>query len=172
MGKIITQTPRLIIREFEIADTQAVFAFNSDPSVTRYTGDAGMVKTPEDAANVIENIWLAEYAKYGYGRWALVLKETEEVIGFCGFKYETRIMATDIGYRLLPRHWGRGYATEAMRACLQYARTHMALDQVVGDAVVENTASINVLLKLGLEYQAQYQEDGVTLNRYHMRLKA
>lgn len=171
MGKIITETARLIIREFDLGDVQDVFEFSANEEVTRYTGDAGAVKTLEDAKGIITDIWLKEYKEHGYARWAVVLKETNKVIGFCGFKCETRFEGTDIGYRFPPEYWGKGYATEANQACLDYAKEHMELDQIFGDAVDENLGSINVLKKLGFKYKEEYQELGFNVHRYELFLK-
>lgn len=171
MSKIITETQRLIIREFNLKDAQAVYLFNAPEEVNRFTGDAGMCNSIEDAEKIIRNIWLKEYQQFGYGRWAVVLKESDEVIGFCGFKNDSRIKAVDIGYRFHPEYWGKGYATESNLACIEYARQHMNLNHVLGDAVAENLGSINVLLKLGMSYISQYQEDEFTVNRYEIYLK-
>lgn len=171
MSKIITETQRLIIREFNLKDAQAVYLFNAPEEVNRFTGDAGMCNSIEDAEKIIRNIWLKEYQQFGYGRWAVVLKESDEVIGFCGFKNDSRIKAVDIGYRFHPEYWGKGYATESNLACIEYARQHMNLNHVLGDAVAENLGSINVLLKLGMSYISQYQEDEFTVNRYEINLK-
>lgn len=171
MSKILTETQRLIIREFNLDDATAVYHFNAPEEVNRFTGDAGMCNSIEDAENIIRDIWLKEYKQFGYGRWAVVLKKTNEVIGFCGFKNESRIKAVDIGYRFHPVHWGQGYATESNLACIEYAKQHLDLDQVLGDAVAENLDSINVLLKLGMSYSSQYQEGEFTVNRYQISLK-
>lgn len=171
MSKIITETQRLIIREFNLDDAQAVYHFNAPKEVNRFTGDAGMCESKADAENIIRDIWLAEYKKFGFGRWAVVLKETNAVIGFCGFKNDSKIKAVDIGYRFHPEYWGKGYATESNLACIEYAKQHMELDQVLGDAVDENQGSINVLTKLGMRYASQYQEDEFTLHRYEIFLK-
>ncbi|WP_299495046.1 GNAT family N-acetyltransferase [uncultured Shewanella sp.] len=168
---IITQTTRLIIREFTLDDVQAVYDFNAPKEVNLYTGDAGMCESLEDAKNIITNIWLKEYQTIGFGRWAVVLKETGKVIGFCGFKNETRINEVDIGYRLHPDFWGKGLATEANKACIEYAKAHMTLDYVVGDVVADNTASINILRKLGMHFIEIYQENDWLLHRYGMNLK-
>ncbi|MGB0893374.1 MAG: GNAT family N-acetyltransferase [Parashewanella sp.] len=171
MTKIITETPRLIIREFNLGDIDDVFNFNTNAEVTRYTGDAGMVTNRAEAEQVIKNVWLTEYKKYGYARWATQCKATGKVIGFCGFKFETHpsVQAIDMGYRFLPEYWGKGLATEAGLACIEYAKKHLAFDVVLADAVVENIGSNKVLEKLGFEYQSQYQEDGFTLNRYALQ---
>jgi ribosomal-protein-alanine N-acetyltransferase len=167
---VITETPRLIIRKFTLDDAPAVLHFNTPEQVSFYTGDAGMCTTLTDAENIIANIWLVEYQQYGFGRWAVVFKETNTVIGFCGFKNETRINAVDIGYRLHPDYWGIGLATEANLACIAYAKEHMSLDLVYADVVDANNASINVTTKLGMTFHSQFQRDEFTFNRYVMLL--
>jgi [ribosomal protein S5]-alanine N-acetyltransferase len=168
--KIITETERLIIREFNLDDAEAVLHFNT-LEVNRFTGDAGMCDSLDDAKKIITNIWLKEYKEIGFGRWAIVLKETNQVIGFCGFKLEARNKEVDIGYRMHQALWGKGYATEANLACIEYAKQHMNLNYIVGDVVHENSASINVLKKLGLTYHSQYQDMGFNIERYEMFLK-
>ncbi|QQX80550.1 GNAT family N-acetyltransferase [Shewanella sp. KX20019] len=170
--KIITETARLIIREFNRDDAQAVYHFNAPEAVNRYTGDAGMCESVADAAGIIENIWLKEYAEFGFARWAVVLKETGSVIGFCGFKNESRINAVDIGYRFHPDYWGKGFATESNRACIEYARAHMDLDTIYGEVMPENTDSSQVLKKLGMRFVKQYQDGGYTIDSYAIHLKS
>ncbi|MCK8046069.1 GNAT family N-acetyltransferase [Shewanella sp. 1CM18E] len=172
MSKIITETPRLIIREFNLDDVQAVYDFNADERVNLYTGDAGVVKSLADAERIIRDIWLNEYLQFGYARWAVVLKETNCVIGFCGFKNDYRIDETDIGYRFAPEYWGQGFATEANQACIEYAKAHMDLDYIVGDVVDRNHASINVLKKLGMTFNKKFQNLGFMIQRYDMYLKS
>ena len=170
--KIITQTPRLIIREFNLDDAQAVYDFNAPEVVNLYTGDAGRCESIEDAKNIITEIWLKEYQTIGFGRWAVVLKETGHIIGFCGFKQDSLINEVDIGYRFHPDYWGKSIATEANLACIEYAKKHMALDYVVGDAMRDNQASINVLRKLGMTFVKQVHIDDWLLDRYAISLKS
>ena len=169
--KIIIETERLIIREFNLDDTQAVLHFNTPEEVNRFTGDAGMCESLSDAESIITDIWLKEYQQHGFARWAIVLKETDTPIGFCGFKKETRFNSVDIGYRLHPDYWGLGYATEANIACIEYAKKNMDLNHVLGDVVHENSASANVLKKLGMCFQSQYQEMGFDVDRYEIFLR-
>ncbi|QLE87112.1 GNAT family N-acetyltransferase [Shewanella sp. Scap07] len=170
--KIITETPRLIIRQFIMDDAQAVLYFNAPEEVNRYTGDAGLCNSLEDAEGIINNVWLKEYAQYGFARWAVVEKASGKVIGFCGFKFETRINAVDIGYRFHPDYWGKGYATEANQACIDYARAHLDIDQVFGEVLPDNHASAHVLKKLGMQFIRQYQDEGYTIDSYAMNIKA
>jgi ribosomal-protein-alanine N-acetyltransferase len=169
MSKVITTTARLIIREFGLADIQAVYDFNSIEEVNLYTGDT-CCQSLQDAQDIIRHVWLPEYERFGYARWAVALKETGEVIGFCGFKNDSRIQLTDIGYRFSPQHWGKGYATESMQGCMAYAKAHMSLSYIVAEAIHTNQASVNVMKKLGFEFNKQYQDEGYTLVRYDITI--
>lgn len=166
MPKILIDTPRLQMREFTLDDAEAVVEFNANEEVTRYTGDAGMVKTLEDAKGVITDVWLAEYKKYGYARYALIHKGDNKIIGFCGVKFLEEEGLPDVGYRMLPEYWGQGLGTEAVQATMDYARDTLGLTKIIAEAVVENTASNHILKKVGLRHVDTYERDGFMLNRF------
>ncbi len=169
--KILIETARLQMREFCKDDIDAVYEFSTNSQVVKYTGDDGMVKDKHDAENIIRNIWLAEYKKYGYARYALIHKADNRVIGFCGVKYEPDILGPgigcpDIGYRMLPEYWGQGLATEAVKACLNYAKDELGLTRIIGEVAEDNIASNKLLLKLGFKVTEKYERGGFKLNRY------
>ncbi len=83
---MITESPRLILRQFRDGDQQALFAMNSTPEVLRYIPGEPL-KDIEEAAQVLEKVILADYRKYGYGCWAVEHKADGKVIGFCGPKW-------------------------------------------------------------------------------------
>jgi len=163
---ILIETPRLKMREFTLNDLDAVYAFSVNEEVTKYTGDLGMVKTKQDAMDVITNVWQAEYKKYGYARYALLCKKTDKVIGFCGIKYLPEEQRPDVGYRMLPEYWGKGLGFEALKATMDYAKNELKLDNIMAEAVVENIASNKMLLKVGLKHVDTYEHGSFTLNRY------
>jgi len=146
--KFILETDRLLLREFEDVDAQSMFDLNSDPDVIRYTGDPAFVSINE------VSIFLTSYSDYkrnGYGRWAVILKETNKFIGWCGLKLNEEGLV-DIGFRFFKRHWGKGYASEAAEATLSYGFKTLNLDEILGRAVPDNLASISILEKLNMRY--------------------
>lgn len=149
---VILETERLILRETVVEDTPDLYEMDADPEVQQYTGDV-LPTSVEDIFERISNY--ADYKKYGYGRWTTVLKNTNEIIGWCGLKYLQDIQETDIGYRLKPKYWNKGYATEASRACLKYGFDQFELKQIVAQVLPENKASIRVLEKVGMKYWKQ-----------------
>ena len=150
MKNIILSTPRLYLREFTIGDAQLLIDLNSTIDVTRYTGD-GPVKDLEEAKRILTEIIFPQY-KNKIGRWAVHLKDTDEFIGWCGLKYIADNNEVDLGYRFFKQHWGKGYATESAKAVLDYGINTMHLKNIVAQAAKANTASLNVIKKLGFVY--------------------
>ena len=93
---------------------------------------------------------LADYKKYGYGRFAVELKETGEVIGFCGIKYLPEIDLPEVGFRYMKEYWGRGIGTEAAEVCVGFARDDLKIKKLIALIIPENIASIRVAEKLGM----------------------
>lgn len=156
MNKVL-RTDRLILRPFTIDDIDAAYKMNLDEEVSRWTGDGGVVGKEEIRRRIQEDV-LGDYAKYRYGRMAVVLKETEEFIGFCGLKYLEDYEEVDLGYRLMSQYWCRGYATEACQVCLDYGFGQLGLYKIIAMVLPQNKASIRVLDKLGFQFQRDIVE--------------
>ena len=138
-------TTRLVLREFAPEDAECFFHLNADPEVMKYTGDQ-----PFDSVEAARS-FISEYDAYrktGYGRWTVVLKETNEPIGWCGLRWHEDLGYVDLGFRIAQEHWNKGYASEAGRASLDWAKEN-GIDRVAGRCMTENAASIRVLEKLG-----------------------
>lgn len=163
---VILETPRLILREKVLEDAPFFMALNSDPLVVQYTGDGPFKDLAE--AEAIVNYVIGQYRRNGYGRWLVSLKETGGPLGWCGLKYHDDGGDTDIGYRLMQKYWGKGYATEASRACLAYGFEHLGLSRIIGRVVPENTASIRVLKKLGMTFFEDTYLDNSPAYIYHI----
>jgi RimJ/RimL family protein N-acetyltransferase len=145
------ETDRILLREFGMEDADAVFEFSSDLEVQKYTGDVTL-ETVEEAKDIIKNVWFSDYKKYGYGRWAVVYKPENKVIGFAGLKYLPELNETDIGYRFLPKYWGKGIATEVSREIIKYGFEILKLDRIIGITMPKNIASYKVLEKIGMNF--------------------
>lgn len=142
------ETERLRLRLFTLDDLPVMFALNSDPDVTKYADTPA--KDMQEVRERLEQGPLADYEKYGYGRFAVELKETGELIGFCGIKYLPEIDLNEVGYRYLKEYWGRGIGTEAARVCVDFARDDLGLEKLVALIIPENIGSIRVAEKLGM----------------------
>ena len=167
--RIGPETARLHHRALEVGDAEFFYELNSHPDVMRYTGEAPLPSV-EAAADAIRAY--PDFESVGYGRWACALRTTGELIGFCGLKYLPDLDEVDLGYRFLPRHWGRGYATEAGAASLAFGFETLGLERIVGFVLPENPASIRVLEKLGLRPVGEHVEDGRPVLKYEIRREA
>lgn len=150
-------TPRLALREFAPADAPGLLALNADPEVLRYTGDAPFADLAAARAFIAG---YDQYARYGYGRWAVLHRPTGEFLGWCGLKFHPETGATDLGFRFHRQHWGQGYATEAARVCARYGLETLALPQLLGRVMQANAASIRVLENVGFRYWQPLDFDG------------
>ena len=142
------ETKRLRLRLFTMDDLQIMFRLSTDPDVIKYADTA--VKDMEEARQRLEQGPLSDYKKYGYGRFAVELKETGQVIGFCGIKYLPEIDLPEVGYRYLKEYWGRGIGTEAAKVCVDFAREDLKIKKLIALIIPENIASIKVAEKLGM----------------------
>ena len=161
------ETERLIIREFNDKDVEAIYNFGSNPEVNKYTGDK-LIESLGEVKHIINNIWLKEYKKYGYGRWAIIYKPDNKVIGFAGLKYLPEFNETDLGFRFLPEYWNKGIATEASKEIIKYGFENFDLNRIIGIAMPENIGSCKVLEKSGLSFYKKddYDGDGQVYNWY------
>lgn len=147
--KQILETERLILREFDIKDASNFYKLNLNPNVIRYPGEEAF-SSVENAERFLANY--TAYQDYGYGRWAVIKKQTGEYLGWCGLKLDKG--KTDLGFRFFEEHWGKGYAKESAQACLDYGFQKLGLKEIIGRAMKENIASIRVLEKIVMKYDS------------------
>ena len=158
-GKLVIETKRLLLREYVPEDAQAMFEIGCNPIVQKYTGDPCLTSVEETRTMLCERP-IADYRKYGFGRWAVVLKATSKVIGMAGLKYLQEMNEVDVGYRMLPEYWGLGLATEASQASVKYGFETLKLSRIIGLVAPANIGSVRVLEKSGLMFENMV-ENGV-----------
>jgi RimJ/RimL family protein N-acetyltransferase len=159
--KFHIETERLILRELQVGDLQAWYEMDSNAEVHKYLGNQ-----PVQSMLHIENAFQSiqqQYLKNGIGRWATIEKSSGNFIGWSGLKFITELENNhinfhDVGYRLMPKYWGKGYATESCKAALEYAFNKMQLNEVIGICHEDNKASRNALEKSGLKFIEKFVE--------------
>jgi RimJ/RimL family protein N-acetyltransferase len=167
-------TPRLLLRQWRDDDLDALAAINADPAVMRYIHDGRPLDRAATAGRLA--LWRRHWDEHGFGLYAVELRETGELIGFTGLAvpvFLPEVMpAVEIGWRLAPRHWGSGLATEAATAVVAHARTGLGLDRLVSIHVTGNEASARVMVKLGmrLERETVQPDTGRPVRVYAMEL--
>jgi RimJ/RimL family protein N-acetyltransferase len=144
----VLETARLRLREFTMNDADAMEAVLGDPAAMQYYPAAFDRKGVE--AWIEKN--MARYQRDGHSLWAMLLKDTGELIGDCGCavqEVEGR-NEVEVGYHVRRDLWGHGYATEAARACMEYAFTKLGVERVISMIRPENVQSRRVAEKNGL----------------------
>ena len=113
--QIFVESDRLILREIVPSDDENLFILDGDPLVNEYLGNTP-VKSKLESSKIIEYI-RQQYIDNGIGRWAVILKDTNQFIGWLGLKLEKEVRPNyayyDLGYRFVSEFWGKGYATES-----------------------------------------------------------
>lgn len=168
---LILETDRLILRKLQLSDASAFFAMDNNPKVHEYLWNKPVLKI-EETIEIILAV-RQQYVDNGIGRFAIVLKETNEFIGWAGLKFNTeavnnKVNFYDIGYRLDDKFWGKGYASEATIAWFNYAFEIMNIKTLEAAARFDNVASNRILQKIGMQFTGQYFEDAISWNWYQL----
>jgi len=161
----ILHTERLTLRAPRLEDTEALFAYASDPEVTRHlTWDTH--RSVEDSEEFLR-VAIRGYADGGLPRWAIVHRGDGAFIGTCGYvAHSPEHHRAHIGYALSRAYWGRGLATEVVAAIVRFGFEALGLNKVVASCFPENTASESVMLKAGMSYEGTLREHLFIRDRY------
>ncbi|WP_245920008.1 GNAT family N-acetyltransferase [Melittangium boletus] len=150
---MVVETERLRLRELDAErDAACMLELLNEPAYHANIGDRG-VRTLEQATRYLTDRVVASYARHGFGLYAIERREDAAWLGIAGLLRRDTLPMPDIGYALLARHTGQGYAYEAVRAAVAHARDTLHLPQVCAIVVPGNAASIRLLEKLGLHRQ-------------------
>lgn len=163
-------TSRLKLVRLTSDDAEEVFSiFSNDKVIEHY--DLGALKQTSQALSLI-NFFNARYADNTGIRWGIRLKESNRLIGTCGFNsWSPKMKSADIGYDLLPKYWGYGYASEAVSVILKEAFSGGLpcgpLNRIQADTIPGNDASELLLLKLGFKEEGLRRESGYWKGAFH-----
>jgi RimJ/RimL family protein N-acetyltransferase len=147
----ILATERLRLRHLRAGDAGFMLTLLNEPAYYRFIGDKG-VRTPDAARDFIRNKIAASYESNGFGLYLVELNAAATPLGICGLVRREGLADVDIGFAFLEQFWGRGYAFEAASATLDYARDTVGLKRIVAITALDNTSSIALLEKLGLQF--------------------
>jgi len=158
------ETERLILREVLATDVAGMFELDSNPEVHKYLGNKP-ITSKEQAVAAIEHLQ-KQYKERGIARWAVIHKETDEFMGWSGIKYLTEqeqengfYNVYELGYRFISKFWGKGYATEAAKAWVDYAFNEMKIKSFYAAANKGNNGSVHVLQKVGFKITGDFEFD-------------
>jgi RimJ/RimL family protein N-acetyltransferase len=159
------------MREFRFSDEDSLFELDSDPEVHRYLGE----NTETNREKIREDIKYVrkQYLENGIGRWIIIERKNDEIIGWGGLKFVTEmendhVNYYDLGYRFMPRYWGKGFATEAALASRDYVFVNLGITELYASIHEDNAASRRVLEKCGLWFVEKYKWRHVPCEFYKM----
>ena len=174
LSNTIIETKRLILRELLSEDLDDFFELDSNPMVHQYLGNHP-VTDKSKIKDMIEYVQ-GQYAKNGFGRWAVIDKKSSKFIGWAGLKLVTEMMNdhinfVDFGYRFRQEFWNQGFATESAVASLEYGFNALKVQTIYAATHVQNGASNHILSKIGFKAIDTFDYHGEPQNWYFIHQK-
>lgn len=153
---VYLETPRLLLRSWKKEDIKLFAEMNRDSDVMRFFLNPLTEEESFDFYSRIQD----EFIQYGYGLYAVEKKEDSAFIGYIGFhniSFDVDFApGVEIGWRISYKNWNKGYATEAAKACLLYAKEHLPFKTVWSFTSIPNKVSERVMQKIGMEKVGEF----------------
>ena len=169
---IFIETERVLLRQMEQSDYDDLCKILQDEEVM-YAYEGAF--SDEEVQNWLDR-QLMRYEKDGFGLYAVILKETGEMIGQCGLTMQEipGEQVLEIGYLFQKKYWHQGYATESAKACKEYAFTVLKADEVFSIIRDSNIASQNVAKRNGMTQVGTFVKHyrGVDMPHYIFSIKS
>lgn len=150
---IVLETDRLVLRRLTLNDAPFMVELLNEPSFLRFVGDRG-VKTLQNARQYLLTGPIASYQRFGFGLNLVFLKASGDPIGMCGLLKRDTLKDPDLGFAFRPGYWRKGYAFDSASAVLDQSRRTFGLRRILAITSPDNVASIGVLEKAGLKFEA------------------
>jgi [ribosomal protein S5]-alanine N-acetyltransferase len=150
----IIETKRLILKEYSYKDTPELNKILSNPKTMSFWPAPF---TEQQTENWIHNN-IKRYKELGFGRWAVILKETNELIGDCGIMISEidGKQENDLGYIFHYPYWKKGYAVEAAEACKEHAFSNLGIQRLCANMAFDHKASRRVAEKIGMKKEKEF----------------
>ena len=156
---IVLETDRLILREVTADDAAFVLELLNSEGFIQNIGDRG-VRTEDEARAYIKERVIGSYRTHGFGMWLAVERDGGASVALAGLVRREGLDVPDVGYALVERAWGKGYAQEAAAGVVHHARMVMGIDSLAAITSPDNHASMAVLRKVGFTDQGLIQLPG------------
>jgi ribosomal-protein-alanine N-acetyltransferase len=159
-------TPRLVLRAFTDQDIDPLHLILGDASVLRFFPNPA--PWYRERVEELMSEQLRHWKDHGYGWWAVQPRAVETCIGWCGLQFLPETSEVEVGYLLSRAYWGRGLATEAASASLQWGFEELALERIVAIVHAANSRSQRVIEKLGMVSSGEARYFGMDCLRYEI----
>lgn len=163
--ELVIKTSRTVLRLINEEDLESIAELNLDPEVRKFFPDG--VQTKEQTRKRMDE-FMSFYEQYGLPCFVILDNQSNEFIGRCGFgPIETGEI--EVGYLIARKFWGRGYATEILKALLDWSKTHIKTDFIIAFAPLEHKASHRVMEKCNMEYYKEGVGHGLQCKFYRIK---
>jgi len=152
------ETARLFLRPCKLQDLDAMHRIRIDPEIRRFLWDNDVISRAQAEAALRAS--LDSFKSERLGIWAISVKGSLEIIGFCGMRRTEDSGEVELLYGVRPEMAGRGIASEAAAAVLRYGLQQIGLGSIVARADEANLASVRVMQKIGMAFRRKYIEPG------------
>ncbi len=164
-GASIVETERLWLRVFSPDDLEDLARIFSKPEVMKYLGLEGKPVSKEETETALLSM-IKHWERHGYGRWAVVDKESGSLIGYAGLRNHED--TAELVYLFDEPYWGKGLATEVARACLEFGFELHGLETIIAFAKPLNASSRRVLEKIGMQFVGETTVYGIFVVQYSL----
>lgn len=152
----VIETDRLLLRQWRPEDREPFARMSADPEVMEHF--PALLSASE--ADAVATRLATEIEEFGYGFWALESRATGDFVGFTGIRTPRDVLpfspCIEIGWRLVREHWGRGYASEAARAALDFGFRELGLPEIVSFTALGNVRSRRVMERLRMTERGEF----------------
>jgi len=153
---VVLDLGEYVLRHLKPSDDSAWYAYLSDPQVTRLT--SYHIESVSDVAAMIEG-YIAGYAQQTSTRWAIARKDSDTLIGTCGYYWwNASNSVAELGYDLSRNYWGKSVMTRAVQAALKWGFETLEINRIQATVMVENFSSARVLEKNGFLQEGTLRE--------------
>jgi RimJ/RimL family protein N-acetyltransferase len=149
---MIAESRRTTLRELTPDDAEFIFDLVNQPSFLANIGDKGVRNLDDAKRFILDGPWKRDQPE-GYGQFLVELKTDGRPIGVCGLLYRERLAVSDVGCAFMPEFWRQGYALETATGVMEYGRSVLGVEKIVGLTAEHNHASIALLAKLGMSFE-------------------
>ena len=164
------ETERLYLKKMSLEHNDGLYCLLSDLNIVKYTEDV-LVSDLAQIKTIID-INQHLYKQFGFGKWIVINKQTNQFVGLCGFKYYQSLNKIALSYAFLKDQWHKGFATEASKAALNYAFNDLKINSIIAWSTPDNLASLKVLEKLGFSFVQEEKWGEVNWNYYEININS
>jgi ribosomal-protein-alanine N-acetyltransferase len=165
--KTIVETDRLIIREFVEDDLFSLYKIESNPKIIEFI-PWNKLSTLNECRRQLKK-YIYNYDNYNLNTWAVVEKQSNDVIGITQLIYSNKIRGIELGTKISPEYWSMGYASELSKAIVHYGLYELGIDEITAVTDINNAGAIKSLINMGMTLKKYGYYNGAEAAFYSLK---